>query len=220
MTRAALVIGLVATALSSCATAPATGGAFVVREGDVVRYAGAAAWTVRATSSGREDVVAVPGVGEVIVAGGGCRLVRPLPDGAISVWQGPPGCAEPRGERLCFGDARFVDDGDDDDVTVVGCADRNEVLLERLTGAGGATVGPASFVERCAPVPATAPTYLRVRAILVEDNDRPEHGLRLRYQDGFEVCFLARAVGRYRIEVDVKDPRPRRVSLAGAVDDL
>jgi hypothetical protein len=218
VTRAVVVLPLVA-ALSSCASAPAPGGALVVRDGDEVRYAGAAAWTVRATSSGREDVVAVPGVGELIVGERGCRLVRALPDGALAVQVGPSSCAEVRGDRLCFAGARFVDEGGGAS-SVNGCADRNEVLLERLEAGGGATIGPTSFVERCAPVPSTSPTWLHVRAIFVDDNDQPEHGLRLRYRDGFEVCFLARSTGRYRVEVDVEDPARRRISLSGDVGDL
>lgn len=220
---AVVVVVLVAsTLLSSCTTsAPAAGGALVVQEGGATLHAGAAAWTVRATSSGREDVVAVPGLGEVIVHETGCRLVRALPDGGIAVWPSAvTPCIAARSDRLCFvDDARFVGP-DGDVVTAHGCADKNELFLDRLAGGGVAGVGPRSFIERCAPVPSSQPSYLRVRAILVEDNDRPEHGLRLRYSDGFEVCFLARTVGRYRIEIDVEDPVRRRVTLAGAVDDL
>jgi hypothetical protein len=189
---------------------------------DRVLHAGPAAWTVRATSTGREDVVAVEGLGEIVVGASGCRLVRALPGSAIAVWTTTTdgACAEARGDRLCFAaGTRFVGEGGDS-VDVTGCADRNELFLDRLAGGAVASVGPTSFVERCAPVPSTAPTWLRVRTILVEHNDRPEHGLHLRYRDGFEVCFLARQQGRYRIEVDVEDPDRRRVSLTGAVDEL
>jgi hypothetical protein len=208
--------------LAGCATtgpAPAPG-SLVVAAGDRVLHSGPAAWTVRATSTGREDVVGVPGVGEVIVGADACRLVQARPGGAIAVWTASTSrCAEPRGDRLCFPTGtRFV--GDDGAIDVAGCASRNELFVDRLAGGAAATVGPTSFVERCVPVPSTTPTWLRVRAILVEHNDRPEHGLHLRYRDGFEVCFLARLQGRYRIEVDVEDPQPRRVSLDGDVDAL
>lgn len=215
------LLALLAMTLGCATSAPSpAAGALVVSDGDRVVHTGPAAWTVRATSTGREDVVPIEGLGEIVVGADGCRLVRALPGSAIAVWTTDGPCAESRGDRLCFArGTRFVGEGGDN-VDVAGCADRNELFLDRLAGGAEASVGPTSLVERCAPVPSTAPTWLRVRTILVEDNDRPEHGLRLRYRDGFEVCFLARHQGRYRIEVDVEDPARRRISLTGAVEEL
>jgi hypothetical protein len=211
-----------AIALAGCATnpPPPPAGALLVSSGRDVLHAGPVAWTVRATSTGREDVVAIPGVGELIVGADACRLVQARPGGAIVVrTTATPGCAERRGDRLCFpAGTHFT--GEDGAVEVVGCASRNELFVDRLAGGASAGVGPSSFVERCVPVPSTTPRWLRVRAVLVEHNDRPEHGLHLRYRDGFEVCFLARLEGRYRVEVDVEDPERRRVSLEGDVGEL
>jgi len=216
-----LLIALVVMTTGCATSAPApAAGALVVSGGGRVLHAGPAAWTVRATSTGREDVVGIAGFGEIIVGVDGCRLVRALPGGAIAVMPsaGDGPCTESRGDRLCFkAGTRFVGDGDD--IDVAGCADKNELFLDRLGDGAVATVGPTAFVERCVPVPSTSPSWLRVRAILVEGNDRPEHGLHLRYRDGFEVCFLARLRGRYRVEVDVEDPQRRRVSLDGDVAD-
>ena len=216
--RQLAVVSLVMCA--ACATSAPRAGALVVSGGGHTLHDGPAAWTVRATSTGREDVVFIAGVGEVIVGADGCRLVRALPGGAIAILpaarSGP--CTVPRNDRLCFpSGTRFTGDGVA--VDVAGCADKNELFLDRLADGAVATVGPTAFVERCVPIPSTSPTWLRVRAILVEDNDRPEHGLHLRYSDGFQVCFLTRPRGRYRVEVDVEDPHRRRVSLAGDVAD-
>jgi hypothetical protein len=205
---------------AACATSAPVAGAFVVSGDGHTLHDGPAAWTVRATSTGREDVVFVAGVGEIIVGADGCRLVRALPGGAIAILpaarSGP--CTVPRNDRLCFpSGTRFAGDGIA--VDVAGCADKNELFLDRLADGAVATVGPTAFVERCVPLPSTSPTWLRVRAILVEDNDRPEHGLHLRYRDGFQVCFLTRPRGRYRVEVDVEDPQRRRISLDGHVGD-
>lgn len=217
-----LVVSALAIMLAGCATSPPppAAGTLVVSAGRDVLHAGPAAWTVRPTSTGREDVVAIPGVGELIVGADACRLVQARPGGAIVArTTATPGCAEPRGDRLCFpAGTRFP--GDDGVIEVAGCASRNELFVDRLAGGASATVGPSSFVERCVQVPSTTPTWLRVRAVFVEHNDRPEHGLHLRYRDGFEVCFLARLEGRYRVEVDVEDPERRRVSLEGDVGEL
>ncbi len=192
----------------------------MVTQDGVVVHAGTAAWTARETSTAHQDVVAVVEIGEVLIERTGCRLVRSRPDGAISVTPSSPAvCAEQRGDRLCFVDgAHFVDV--DHTIAVRGCADRNELLLERLGTGAVASVGPTSLVERCVPVPSRDPSWLRIREIVVDDLEQPERGLRFRYHDGFGACFLARPSGRYRLVVDVEDPRPRRIELTGMVSEL
>jgi hypothetical protein len=191
----------------------------VVTQDGLVVHAGQAAWTVRATSMEQQDVVGVVGVGEILVERDGCRLVRSRTDGAISVTTSTPAvCAERHGDRLCFvTGARFVEG--DQVVDVRGCADRNELFLDRLGTGAGASVGPTSLVERCVPVSARDPSWLRIRELVVDDVKQPERGLRLRYRDGFDACFLAQPRGRYRLVIEVEDPRPRRLELAGTVDE-
>jgi hypothetical protein len=192
----------------------------VVSDGGAVVYAGPAAWTMRATSADHEDVVEIEGLGEVLVQADGCRLVRSLPNGLIRVTMSSPAmCAERRGDSLCFlAHTQFVEP--DSVVAVHGCADRNELVFDRLTSGAQASVGPTSLLERCIPVPAHNPVWVRIRDVAVDDNDRPERGLRLRYRDGFRVCVLTRPGGRYRMVVDVEDPTPRRLVLTGAIDDV
>jgi hypothetical protein len=207
-------------AWQGCASA-APSARFNVKKGDDDVFRGTAAWTVRATSGGREDVVAVPGVGEVIVGEGRCRLVRGGGAlGAITVVPSvvPGACADVQGDRLCFNAVAFRDEGGD--VVVDGCADRNEVFLERIDEEAPIGVGPAVFVERCAPLNAPALSYVRVSDIVVDGNNRARHGLRFRYSDGFEVCFLSRPEGRFTLTLEVEDPSPRQVVLSGDVDDL
>lgn len=218
-------VGVLVAVVTACVTGAATG-RFVVKKADDAVYTGAAAWTVRATSDGREDVVAVPGVGEVIVGAERCRLVRNGPaaasgfTGAITVLPAAVdgGCADVRGDRLCFNAVHFKDS--DGDVVVDGCADRNEVFLDRIEESAPVGVGPAVYVERCAPIPAPQLSYVRVKAISVDGNDKPGHGLRFRYSDGFEVCFSSRPEGRYIVTLEVEDPERRELVLSGDVDDL
>jgi hypothetical protein len=220
MRASATVVGVVGVVVA-CATPPAPAApALVVTQDGVVIHAGAAAWTVRATSMEPQDVVGVVGVGEILVERGGCRLVRSRTDGAISVTTSSPAvCAERRGDRLCFvTGARFVEA--DQIVAVRGCADRNELFLDRLGTGAGASIGPTSLVERCVQVPVRDPSWLRIREIVVDDVEQPERGLRLRYRDGFDACFLGQPRGRYRLVIDVEDPRPRRLELTGMVDEL
>jgi len=208
--RAVCLVGL----LSACATTTTLGRTgLVATSGERELFRGPSAWTVRATSTGREDVVAVPGVGEVIVAQGVCRLVLVGEDGVLTVRE-TTACAEERGDHLCFAGARF------DDVVIDGCAERNEIFLDRLEGDQLASVGPTSFVERCAPIDSTRLSYMKIIDLDVDGNDRPRHGLRFRYRDGFEVCFLSRTRGTYRILLELEDPTPRRVTMSGAVDEL
>ena len=210
---------------TACATTSSTSSPGVLaRDGRGAEvYRGPASWTVRATTSGREDVVAIPPLGEVIAMGDKrCRLVRPTEMGGIQVYEAatPERCVETRADKVCFtSTTTFVRDGEA--FSVEGCADRNDIFLSRVDGMIPASVGPHAFVERCAPIPAERPNYLRVRRIVVDDNDRPTIGLRFRANgDGFDVCFLAREVGQYRVELDVEDPKARALVLEGAVDAL
>jgi hypothetical protein len=221
--RAAMCVRLIL--LSACATTSSTSSPGVLardRRGAEV-YRGPASWTVRATTSGREDVVAIPPLGEVIAMGDKrCRLVRRTTMGGIEVYEAATAdrCVETRTDKVCFtSTTTFV--REDDMFTVEGCADRNDIFLSRVDGVIPARVGPHAFVERCAPIGAERPNYLRVRSIVVDDNDRPTIGLRFRANgDGFDVCFLAREVGQYRVVLDIEDPQPREVVLEGAVDAL
>ena len=185
-------------------------------------YAGGSSWTIRATSAGRQEVVNIPTVGEVIVEDGHCRLVRSVGAGGIAIQEARPGpCVEVRGDHLCFVDGvEFVATDGGATISVAGCAERNEIFLERVEGAAVATVGPHAFFERCAPIESPTLEYVRVERIAVDNNDKPSHGLRFRYRDGFEICFLSRTTGRYSIDLGIEDPAPRQLTLSGAVDDL
>lgn len=209
--------------LGACVTTTSGPGGLEVTGADGQRlYRGGSSWTVRATSSSRQEVINIPGVGEVVVEDGRCRLVRSLGAGAIAIREARPGpCVEERGDRLCFVDGVWFNNAEGTDrVSVDGCAERNEIFLERVEGHELATVGPRGFFERCAPIDARSPSYVRVGHIVVENNDQPSHGLRFRYRDGFEICFLARSTGRYSVDIDVEDPAPRHLTLTGAVDEL
>ncbi len=185
-------------------------------------YAGGSSWTIRATSAGRQEVVNIPTVGEVVVEDGRCRLVRSVGAGAIAILEARPGpCVEVRGDHLCFVDGvDFVTTDGSRVISVDGCAERNEIFLDRVEGDALATVGPHAFFERCAAIESQALQYVRVERITVDNNDKPNHGLRFRYRDGFEICFLSRTTGRYAIDVGIEDPAPRQLTLSGAVEDL
>ncbi len=209
---------------SSCATTSASSGALTAKnDTGALVYSGSASWTVRATSSGREDVIQVPDLGEVIALDQRrCRLVRPEKNGGMTVWEATtaPRCIETREDKVCFTSpttfafesASFV---------VAGCADRNDVFLSRIDGSVPATVGPRAFIERCAPVDSERLRYIRVVDIHVDNNDRPKNGLRFRTSgEDFEVCFLVREQGSYRVLLELEDPQPREVTLQGKVDEL
>jgi hypothetical protein len=210
---------------AACATTPPSSsyGVLARNAAGAEVYRGPASWTVRATTSGREDVVAIPPLGEVIAMGDKrCRLVRPTEMGGIEVYEAtsPERCIETRADKVCFtATTTFVREAES--FSVQGCADRNDIFLSRVDGAIPASVGPHAFVERCAPIAAERPNYLRVRNIVVDDNDRPTIGLRFRANgEDFELCFLAREEGQYRAVLDVEDPTPREVVLEGAVEAL
>lgn len=212
---------------SSCASTPeaARHGITVVDDAGKVVHKGAASWTVRATTSGREDVVDIKGLGEIIAfEARRCRLVRFGGDGigSMTVWEATtsPRCVEAREDKICFlAPTTFVRDGAS--FTVDGCADRNDIFLSRVDGSVPASVGPKAFVERCAAIDSAHLNYVRVVDIAVEHNDRPRDGLRFRASgEDFEVCFLVKEQGHYRVTLSVEDPQPRDVVLDGEVDEL
>lgn len=202
----------------ACATGgPAAKGSFVVDVKGGRGFSGPAAFTVR-DSGVPESVVTVEGVGEVIVKGDGtCRFVRA--DKGISdlqILESKVPCAELRGDRLCFD--HFVFQGASR-VAVDGCADRNEVFLERNdTAHDVASFAPRTLIERCVPVPKDDPRYLRVDDIRVDGVDNARRGLRFRWNgDGFDVCFLSQKTGRYKALVHVDD---KDLVVAGDVGDI
>jgi len=210
--------GCAATASS---TVGRTGGLSVVVDGRSVA-AGPAAFTVRVGARDSARVVSLRGVGEIVVLDDACRFARLEPGGALRVWRHDGGCAAARDGRLCFRAVGFVDDADRVRATVDGCAEQNELFLDRIDGAAAETgLGPRTLVERCVDVAAAAPSELRVVAIAVDGNDQPWRGLRVRRDgDGLGVCFLSKKTGRYRIEVVIEDPGPRAFVLQGDVDDF
>ena len=222
MRHIVIATGLLLT--SSCATTSASSGALTAKnDRGALVYSGAASWTVRATTSGREDVVQVPDLGEVIALDQRrCRLVRPDKNGSMTVWEATtaPRCIETREDKVCFVQpTTFALDGAS--FVIAGCADRNDVFLSRIDGTVPATVGPRAFIERCAPIEAERLKYVRVVDIVVENNDRPRNGLRFRTSgEDFEVCFLVREKGTYRVLLEVEDPKPRELVLQGTVDEL
>jgi hypothetical protein len=220
--RCLVVVGLLAL-VGACASV--TPGALVGVRVDVEGrrvHDGPAAFTVRVEGREARPVVSLRGVGEVLVDVDGCRFVRVTSGGALTVSSHVGPCSTLVGDRLCFRAARFLDAGGAPHVVVDGCADRNELFLDRVDiGSADTGLAPRTFVERCAAIDAADAHYVGVVAVVVDDNDQPWRGLRLRYDgDGFGVCFLSAKEGRYRIDVVVEDPRPRSLTLIGAVDEL
>ncbi len=211
---------------SGCATIAGNGskGLVVVVDGREV-HTGPAAFTVRTTSAHQDtaNVVLVPGVGEILVEDHRCRFVRA--DGGVSVLsisERPGPCAELQGEQLCFDHIAFVSGGG---VDVDGCATRNELFLDRVgddIGSGG--IAPRTLIERCVPIPATDPDYVRVEEINVDGIANPWRDLRFRFDgDGFGVCFLSGKRGTYRLQLRVEEGQqaePRDVVVVGALGDL
>ena len=193
----------------------------IVVDGHAV-HRGPAAYTVRIESRASSRVVSLSGVGELIVHDDECRFARLDSVGAVSVWRHEGGCGQRERERLCFDHAVFLDDAGRRRVVVDGCADQNEIFLERVDGVDADTgLGPRTLIERCVDVPARDPGYVAIVAIAVDDNELPWRGLRLRHDgDAFGVCFLSHKTGRYRVDVVVEDPRRRAVALQGTVDEL
>jgi hypothetical protein len=231
-------IAVVAVFLCSCATPRPDGadrgaGHFVVVVDGKGAFDGPAAFTVR-DADVVERVVSVPGVGEVIVKGDGCRFVRADRGlAALQILERQGACAEERGDRLCFEHVAFGGPGS---VVVDGCASRNEIFLDRVGDDGlGHGLGPRTLLERCVPVPGDDPSYVRVDRVVVDGV--PQYGvlgvlqgkvasvgdgtprlLRFRWNgEGFDVCFLSQKKGGYRVELTVDDAP---VVVEGDVGDL
>ncbi len=208
-------IALVAVFFLACTTTPTASkvGFSVVKDGRGV-FRGPAAFTVR-DGSVPESVVSVDGVGEVIVKGDNCRFV--LADTevkAIVILEGASNCGQVRDDRLCFANASFGGR-----VVVDGCADRNELFLDRAAGnKDPALFAPHTLIERCAAIDKDDPAFIRVDDIHVDGVNNPRHGVRFRWNgDGFDVCFLSQKTGRYRFAVTVDD---NAVVVEGDVDQL
>ena len=221
---AAVAVALVSTLSSACASTPpsTSSTSLVVVVDGRAAHRGPAAYTVRVGAHSSSRVITLRGVGEVIVDDDDCRFARIDAVGAVTVWRHDGACSQRRGERICFDRAAFVDDAAVRHVVVDGCADQNEIFLDRTGGAVDDTgLGPRTLIERCVDVPALDPGYVAVTAVAVDDNDQPWRGLRLRHDgDAFGVCFLSHKTGRYRVDVVVEDPRRREIVLRGAVDEL
>ncbi|MDP2344758.1 MAG: hypothetical protein Q8O67_27665 [Deltaproteobacteria bacterium] len=201
----------------------ASKGLVVVVDGRQV-HDGPAAFSTRRVSGDQAiaNVVLVPGVGEILVEDDRCRFVKA--DGGVSVlsiFEHPGSCAELAGEKLCFKGAAFKKDVV---IDVQGCADRNELFLDRVDDITGGGIAPRTLIERCVPVEAADPSYLRVVDVAVEGMDNPWRALRFRFDDdGFGVCFLSGKRGAYRVTVRVEEagkPEPRDVVVAGDLGDL
>ena len=222
-------------ASSGCQTTPdgAARGLVVVADGRQV-HAGPAAFTVRTSGAERTtmNAVLVPGVGELLVEADRCRFVRS--DGGysvLSIFERAGSCGELRGERLCFARVSFSKTTPATETTpsttslieVDGCVDRNELFLDRVgddIAAGG--IAPRTLIERCVPIPADDPGYLRVDDVSVAGVDNAWPDLRFRFDgDGFGVCFLSGKRGSYRLVVRVEEGGlARDVVVAGDVSDL
>lgn len=205
-----------------CATTKAGngggGGFSVVKDGAVV-FRGPAAFTVR-DGSVPESVVTIDKVGEVIVKGDNCKfVVADTEVKAIVILAGASSCGQLRDDRLCFDKARFVAKDGGALVVVDGCADRNELFLDRAVGSKApATFAPHTLIERCVTVDRDAPGFIRVDDIRVDGVNDPRHGLRFRWNgDGFDVCFLSQKTGHYRVDVTVDGSA---LALSGEVDQL
>ncbi len=209
-------------AAADSARRAASAGLVVVVDGRVVHRA-PVAFTVR-DGAEPESVVSLVDVGELIVGAERCRFVRSDRGlASLQILERRGACAVERGERLCFDDVAFDGDGKAGLVTVSGCADRNELFLDRVAEEREVGIGPRTLIERCVPVPAREPRYIRVDEVSVDDNDDPRRGLRFRWNgDGFDVCFLSRKTGRYRVVLTVEaEPRGHGavVVVEGDVND-
>lgn len=158
-------------------------------------------------------VIALPGVGELQVADGSCRLVWSRSGlERLAVLSAKGECAQAEARRVCFQGARFAGsiDGAARALVVTGCADENDLLESRLGGMRAASVGPVDWRRRCAPLPARARGcevgYLALRTIVHDANPEPTRGFAFTWDgDRFRACFLERDAGRYRAELWVED---------------
>lgn len=166
-------------------------------------------------------VIALPGLGELQVAEGSCRLVwsRTGLD-RLAVLPAEGECAQTEARRVCLQGARFTGaiDGAPRALVVTGCADENDLLESRLGGTREASVGPVDWRRRCAPLPARPRgcevAYLALRTILHDANPEAARGFAFTWDgDRFRACFLERDAGRYRAELWVEDS----CGVAGAV---
>lgn len=209
---AVLAVFFSATAATtwSCVTPQTQAGLFVVVIDGRTVHRGAAAYTVR-DGSDPESVVSLAGIGEVLVRPGRCRFVRADAGlAALSILDREGACAEMRGDRICFDAVQFGAN-----VRVDGCADRNELFLEQYERESG--FGPRTLIDRCVEIPGDV-HYVRVDDITVDDVERPRRGLRFRWNgDGFDVCFLSKKSGQWRLQLTVDDAP---VTLSGDVSDL
>ncbi len=185
-------------------------------------FLGPAAYTVRLGGAEAARVVSLRRIGEILVTDEGCRFARLETTGLVSVWRHEGACAETRGDRVCFVGADFVDERSMKRARVDGCADRNELFLDRIEAdVIESGLVPRTLTERCVDVPVREPAYLRIAEVNVDGNEHPWRGLRIRHDgDGFGVCFLSTRSGRFRIDLAVEDPGPRALVLQGDVDDL
>ncbi len=207
------LLAALALGSGSCATARTDEGTgvIVVTDADdgAVLWHGTATFVLRPPAR----VVALPGLGELQVVDGGGRLAW-AKDGLarLAVLAGDGGCSATEPRRLCCRAARFagVIEGRARVVRVDGCADENDLMESRLGGVHEASVGPAVWRRRCAPLPARPRrcevTYVALRAAWHEGHDDAARGLAFSWDgDGFLACFLERDAGRYRLELLVED---------------
>ena len=231
-----LLLGPLIGLNTSCVTTPEppAGARMEVRHGDVVDFEGPAAFSARATTGNREDVVHLVGFGELVINDAGCRLMRyrvekstdaASPDrGVLEVWTAaePGRCLTDVNDRLCLAGPTAFLDGKGERFDVSGCAERNTIFLDRVDQKRGRSIGPTSYFEHCVDVDdSTNATYLKLNSLTVDDNDNPMQGTHFRYDEGFALCFLTTGVGRYDASVTVEVPgvpTTRDLHLEGEID--
>jgi len=234
-----LVFCLTGSLALSCATAQAPGlGEVVVSQETRELWRGPTTYTVRGLPSGaHENAVRIPGVGEILVNDGVCRLVRSsagVDRVEVFVSQGNAqgdGCATPdpaHDAALCFRHARFVGSRESSTGVIVvnGCASENDLVWGKLQGASSATVGPTLWRRRCARIVAEGMCeiiYLRKRSLEVAKSVSTLDDFTFNWVgDGWQACFLEREAGPYAMSVLVEDTcgKSANIRIAGDSADL
>jgi hypothetical protein len=228
---------LLALSMIACAAAPTPKPTptqtLVIRDADRRIVVDASmAYTVRKG----QRVVFVDGIGELLVdmKTGACRFVQSQTGLDLTMLSPPEGvaCGTLTGDRMCFASVPFESAAGPRGVavfTVDGCADQNALFLRDRDIDIERGIGPQTYVERCVPVPAKNPSYLRIDVLRIQGNRRPFDGARFTHDgDDFSLCFQTHLeqsgiekTGRYEATVTVDDDAGiHAVAFEGDVADL
>jgi hypothetical protein len=222
-----ILVGVIGQLAACASTPPAPTHHLRLQDanGSVV-YQGAASYVLRHP----ENVVTIRGVGEIQIGVDGdanrCRLVRPLPDSAIAIWNGV-NCPHVDGDALCFSGTVFAGETPKQRLRADGCAYQNDLKWSKLQGSQPASIGPGAWRRRCIPITTPtlrcAPTFMRLDGMALADNTDPQTQFSFGYDgERFLACFLERESGRYQVQLTVEDECGQRafVELDGDSAEL